>query len=259
MEGSFEYAFENAGPGFLVFWIVYLIFVCGLAIATYVLRSLGVYTIAKRRSIKNPWFAWIPVVDHYLLGCISDQYQYVAKNRVRNKRKVLLGLSIAMAVLGIVFFGAYIALIVRVVTGLINGASEYVMMEKMMGSLVAVSALSIPMMILSIVTAVFRYIAMYDLYTSCDPRNSAVYLALGIIFHVTEPFFIFFNRKREEGMPPRKTEAAAQPVAVEAAAEQQVPVEPDDFEIPVPPAAPVVQEPWEAEPEKAPWDNADSQ
>jgi hypothetical protein len=31
------------------------------------------YTIAKRRQINHPWMAWVPVVDMYLLGCISDQ------------------------------------------------------------------------------------------------------------------------------------------------------------------------------------------
>jgi len=62
----------------------------------------------------------------------------------------------------------------------------------------------IPLMGVAIASAVFRFMALYDLYTSCDPRNSVIYLVLSILFPVTEPFFIFFNRNRDEGMPPRR-------------------------------------------------------
>ena len=52
--------------GFAAFWVLYLIyfvFVYGLSILMYVLRAIGVYSIAKRRGIKRPWMAWVPVVE----------------------------------------------------------------------------------------------------------------------------------------------------------------------------------------------------
>jgi len=51
---------------------------------------------------------------------------------------------------------------------------------------------------------VIRYIAMYDLYTSCNPQNNVLFLVLSIFFTVTEPFFLFFIRNKDEGMPPRR-------------------------------------------------------
>ncbi len=57
---------------------------------------------------------------------------------------------------------------------------------------------------LGIATLVFWQIAMYDLYTSCNPEKKVLFLVLGIIFGFLEPFFIFFNRNREWGMPPRR-------------------------------------------------------
>ena len=62
----------------------------------------------------------------------------------------------------------------------------------------------LPMMGLAIAVIVVRYIAMYDLYTSCNPQNNVLFLVLSIFFSVTEPFFVFFNRKKDGGMPPRR-------------------------------------------------------
>ena len=65
-----------------------------LGIAAYVLLGLGLFALAKNRRIQNPWLAWIPVGNLWLLGCISDQYQYVVNGQVTNKRKALLVLNI---------------------------------------------------------------------------------------------------------------------------------------------------------------------
>jgi uncharacterized integral membrane protein len=43
-----------------------LFFLLGLVF--YILFSLGLYTMAKRRSIPNPWLAWIPIAQLYMLG-----------------------------------------------------------------------------------------------------------------------------------------------------------------------------------------------
>ena len=52
-----------------------MFFTSGLAIVSYVLLAWGLFTIAKRRGINKPWLAWIPVVNVWMLGCISDQYR----------------------------------------------------------------------------------------------------------------------------------------------------------------------------------------
>ena len=46
--------------------------------------------------------------------------------------------------------------------------------------------------------------ALYDVYRSMDPNNAVLYLVLSILFRPTEPFFLFFNREKDLGMPPRK-------------------------------------------------------
>lgn len=216
---EFEQVFE-AGFGAMLFYVIYMVFVAAIGIASYIFRSLGVYTIAKRRGIKRPWMAWVPVVDQYLLGCVSDQYQYVVKGKNKNKRTVLLWLNIVMMALSLAVTGSAVAMMVKAVQAAMGGISEEQMLNVMMSPMMGVMGLSLPMMILSIVTMVFRYMAMYDLYTSCTPANNVMFLVLSILFTVTEPFFVFFIRNKDEGMPPRKTEAP-----VEAVVEIPMPVE----------------------------------
>ena len=52
------------------------------SVVTYVLTSLGLYTMAKRRMINHPWLSWVPVANMWILGSLSDQYRYVARGQV---------------------------------------------------------------------------------------------------------------------------------------------------------------------------------
>jgi hypothetical protein len=137
----------------------------------------------------------------------------VVKGKNKAKRNVLLWLNIGKMLIGFVFAGAYGWMVANLVQNVLSGASEEVLMQMVMGPAIAIMGLSIPMMVIAIVAAVFRYIALYDLYTSCSPQNNVMFLALSILFRVTEPFFLFFTRKLDGGMPPRRETAAAEPVA----------------------------------------------
>ena len=101
---SYEFDAMADGEGFvaviMIFYLIYVLVVMGISIAQYVLYSLGAYTIAKRRGLRHAWFAWVPVVNGYLLGCVSDQYRYVVKGEIKSKRKVLLVLNLRSAGLG---------------------------------------------------------------------------------------------------------------------------------------------------------------
>ncbi|MBR4291460.1 MAG: hypothetical protein IKT52_12610 [Oscillospiraceae bacterium] len=205
-----EFAMDGANTGFAVFYIVYMLFCSAFAIAAYVLRAMGFYTIAKRRGINHPWMSWVPVVDLWVLGCISDQFQYVVKGKNKNKRKWLLGLNIALAVVYVVFFVIFGVMMYNAIVTATGGAGEDAVLEAVLGSAVALMACFLPMMVIAIAVMVIRYFAMYDLYTSCSPQNNVLFLVLSIFFTVTEPFFVFFIRKKDGGMPPRRTEPQPQ-------------------------------------------------
>ena len=48
--------------------------------------------------------------------------------------------------------------------------------------------------------AVFYYMALYDLYRSCDPDNAKVFLVLSILIGITIPIFMMICRKQDKGL-----------------------------------------------------------
>ena len=228
---------------FLVFAAVYLIvalFGSIYSIVVYVLHSLGMYTIAKRRGIHNPWLAWIPVANLWALGSISDQYQYVAKGKVRNRRKVLLGLTIAMYVLLIVLMVSAVIVIVAAAGGAMSDAVVAELIAPMLILLLSYLA----MLVIAIILLVYEYIAYYDLFTSCNPNNATAFLVLGIFFTFLLPFFVFACRKKDLGMPqpavqPEITQCIPAPVSVEP---EVVPAEAEPEEVVLESSDPVAED-----------------
>ena len=218
----FDSFFDEMEPfliGFLIFFLVFYLIVLVFAIVSYVLSSAGMYTIAKRRGIHHPGLAWVPIANTWILGSISDQYQFVAKGKVRSRRKLLLTLNII------------IALMPAAMT--ISGTTAALMSVDSFGATVATTfviavIIWLIMVALAIVNAVFTYIAFYDLYSSCDPSNAVTFLVLSIFFSVTQPFFVFACRKKDRGMPPRKE--AQPPVQEIPQAEETLEAEPMDAE-----------------------------
>ena len=207
-----EFIFDGLGAGFAALYTVYSMVASSFGIALYVLRALGLYSIAKRRGINHPWMSWVPVLDLWVLGCISDQYQYVVNGNIRNKRKWLLGLSITMAVLYIVFAVLIGVAVFGAVGGITGSMSDNQLVATLLGPVMGLVVGLIPLVGIAIAVMAIRYVAMYDLYTSCSPQNNVLFLVLSIFFTVTEPFFLFFIRNKDEGMPPRRQQPQDIPI-----------------------------------------------
>ena len=170
------------------------------SIATYILTSLALYAIASRRGLRKPWLAWFPVINCWLLGSISDQYQYVVKGENKSKRKWLLALSLLKAVLTL----TVVILVAVVATSAIFRGPGFGMRQSITGPIMGILGVVMPLAAAHVAYVVIRFMALYDVYRSLDPSNSVLYLVLSILFRVTEPFFLFFNREKDLGMPPRK-------------------------------------------------------
>ncbi|MDO5545138.1 MAG: hypothetical protein Q4F81_04860 [Eubacteriales bacterium] len=175
-----------------------------LSIATYVLTALALYTIAKRRGLKNPWLAWIPIADCWLIGSLSDQYQYVVNGQHKSKRKLLLFFRILTAVMWFSLVGLLVSLCVHAVGSIMWGPTLDASLPSIMHQAANLLCLCLPLIGISIAYAVLRYMALYDIYKSLDPANCVLFLVLNILFGITEPFFLFFSRDKDDGMPPRK-------------------------------------------------------
>ena len=166
-----------------------------LNIGSYVLSALALYTLAKNRGIRHGWLAWVPVLSCWILGSLSDQYRYVTRGELRSKRKSLLVLSILLT--GLVTALASMGIAAGVAMAMGRPGS-------MAGLPAALACLALATAVMAVIRLVIRFIALSDLYRSMDPENGTLFLVLSILFPVTEPFFLFFNRNKELGMPPRR-------------------------------------------------------
>lgn len=151
-------------------------------VPAYVLTGLGLYSIADRRGIERPWLAWVPGLNLYLLGCISDQYQAMVRGKNKNKRTALLLLVFAWLIL------------VCILTVTIPNAQASSSMLPVVLPFLAVWGVMAA-------TVVIEFMSLYDLYVSCDPKNAVLFLVLSVIFNVTLPFFLFACRKKDLGFP----------------------------------------------------------
>lgn len=176
---------------------------------TYAFTAISLYTMADRRGIRNAWLAWVPVANKWVLGSISDQYRYVVKREVRFKRRTLLTLSIIPAVIGAVILGIVGWLTGYVVVGTMSGATYYQMLRGVTAPIATASVLLLPLAGFRIAERVVYYMALYDVYSSCEPENRILYLLLSIFFRITRPVFLFICREKELGMPPRRNQQAA--------------------------------------------------
>ena len=189
------------------FGLIILLFIAFLFIAfvagSYILQSLALFTIAKNRMIPKPWLAWLPVGSDWIIGSISDQYQYVVNGKIRNRRKAMLILSIASVV---------IAQIGSTFVDVEAAFAAYNRLPAVTDALRLVNLIfTILLVAVTVVAAVISYCAMYDLYRSCDPSTCRRNLLLSIFLPVIAPVLLFINRNKELGMPPRKGQTQQAP------------------------------------------------
>ena len=233
-------------------------------LAVYIFTGLGLYTIAKRRGIHNPWLAWVPFGNMWLLGTISDHYQSVANGKVRRRRVVLLVTNILMTLAAVAVVVLCFVMLGRMLTigldalglsleslynaenfesmeSMLDEATAQKMMSAIMGPGVGMVLLSLVLMPVAIVYLVFWCIAMNDVYKSCEPENATLYLVISIFLNICVPVFLMVCRNKDGGMPVR---VAPQPAYDPYA---QNPYQPPYGMPPQPPQPPVEKDPWERE------------
>ena len=192
--------------GALLLILVFYGFVLLGGIALYVFRSWGLFTMARRRGIQKAWLAWIPMLHLWVLGSLSDQYRYVVRHQYRNKRKWMLGLSVAGLVLGLVFSCLYAAGMVSTLMGLpkIQNYQDLLYMLRYQPVLVAATGVSAVAAGVRLLMMLLQWTSLHDIYASSRPEKKGRFTLLSILLPVTAPVFLFICRDDDKGMPPRK-------------------------------------------------------
>ncbi len=166
-------------------------------IALYICQGMGLSTIARRREIQNPWLAWLPLGNLWILGSISDQYQQIALEQEKTKRRTLLLLGVlclaAAAAFGVGLWGAN------------SGELEARFADT---PPMAMAAVFMVLFLLAggcwLLLRINAYIAAFYLFRSCTPGRAPVYLLLSIVMYMALPVMVFALRKKDEGLTIRR-------------------------------------------------------
>jgi hypothetical protein len=162
-------------------------------------------SVARRRGIKHGWLAWFPLGREWITGCIADQYKYTTTRKVTKFRVAMLVLTICAIVLSGILSAVSVANLASFTESVMAGVMEEDV-ESLLATCFATSTISSLLSLLSsglsIAIYVMEQIMLYYYYSSCCPKAKVALLILGILFPITIPFFLFCNRKKDQGMVP---------------------------------------------------------
>lgn len=176
---SFENMFSYLLPVYIIMLVICIVF--------YVFYSIGLYSIAKRRGLRYPGLAWVPVASDWMLGLVADQVDLICAGKQSNQRRLLLWFSA-----GTYLLAAFFLIAIFTSVNSYSFSSPFFMMMTWF-----------PLLLwgVAITFMVFYYIALYKLYRSSSPDNAVPLIVLSIIFSVIIPFVMFVIRKSDKGIP----------------------------------------------------------
>lgn len=181
-------------------YLVFLFFMMAYLVVYYILNGIGLYTIAKRRGISAPGLAWVPIGYLWTVGGIGDHYDRATTGKDHKFRIWTVcvygggALLYVVALLWMILMGLSIGL---THSGELPPSEVFPIFQQMIGlCLILVFAFAV-----MIAGMVLYYISLYRLYKAASPSRAVLFLVLSILFSVTIPFFIFFLRNRDDGLP----------------------------------------------------------
>ena len=223
-----------------IIWLVALAW----AVLNYVLRSLSIYTVAKRRGSPNAGIAWVPVIWVWTLGGICDQYD--GTRGIQRKWRVTL---LILTVIGYaaVFIG-YILMIAQLAKLAISQQNyvygyrydyEYAVPAEFVGALAGGTVLMILGAIAASAAAVCQWICQFKFFESCRPKDALKFTLLSILVPFARPICLMCCRNYDLGMPqqPQQPYYPTYPQQPQQYyAPQQMPQQPQEYYAPQQPS-----------------------
>lgn len=181
--------------GMVLFLVLLYLIILGVGLMAYILQSLGLQTIAKRRQINNPWLAWLPFGNYWIIGSIADDYD--SKNGKNYKwRKVLLTLSLVS--IG-AFIVVYIALLVFIFSMIAISETTGYSDELPVGAIGPFVAIYIIFIVVIMGMAALQfcsYICYFKLFESTVDNKALKYFLISLLVPFGMPVCLFLSRNK---------------------------------------------------------------
>ncbi|MBQ2667551.1 MAG: hypothetical protein IJF56_02845 [Clostridia bacterium] len=192
------YDYDAALAGVMVGLLIVYFLALGAGIASYVLQALGLYTLADRRRLPNPWMAWIPYANYWLIGGIVDDYE-ATRGIKRKWRVVLLVLTLivfASVILMYVFMFVFLFGTVMTVTSGAPYMDDEAVVASVLSTVLPMYLFMIPMALAATALQFCYMICIYKIYESTVPEKAVKYLLLSLLVPMAQSICLFKCRKK---------------------------------------------------------------
>ena len=166
--------------GTIIGLVIFYLAVLGLGLASYILSSLALYTMAKRRRISKPWLSWIPVANLWIIGCLTDDVDELKTGIKRKWRSVLLTLSIIVVGTVIVMYISIIVLILSIGQYYYYDVATTVLFSTLY------YVFTIILMVAAITLEVVTDICLYKIFEWAKPEKAVKYLLLSLLIPLAD-------------------------------------------------------------------------
>lgn len=188
---------DSAIKGILTAITVYTFSFLSICLVLYILRAIGIYTMAKNNDISKPWIAFVPVINSFNLGKIAEKYKKNYGSKSASFSLLLLIFNLFKLVLVFLIFvlgfNAVSTILGFAQTAIENNTE---MTLDMFVSVVPVIICYVALFGFSLAFAITKFIALWRIYSLYDNKNAVLYTVLSILFNFLDPIFIFILRNK---------------------------------------------------------------
>ena len=168
-----------------------------IAAFTYIFTALSLFTIGKRRGIDKPWMAWVPFANSYFFGKVADDHNEKSNGRQTNYAKWMLVLQIIGCAVAII---ATIVYLVVIIVRAIKMGDANIDVRTAVLSVLGPSVIYVLIIVAAFAgVSILQHFAAFQIFRSCDPDKSVLYLMLSIFINITLPIFLFICRNKDLG------------------------------------------------------------
>ena len=177
------YAYASGDVEAMIAAMLVMQAVCGIfMLAYYILAAISYYNVAKIRKMENPWLAWIPVVNSFLVGKVADDINK-DYHKTTHRGVTLLVLNLISALSTVIILAVTFPLVFDLIDSAVYYGSSLPdqIVYDFLGKLMMVFIFVLLLMVVGIWEMVLRYMSQYTVFKEYAPQSAGVYLAISLV------------------------------------------------------------------------------
>lgn len=206
---------DETGMWVLMIYAIVLIVVGIFALASYIVKGIGMYTIAKRQGQENPWLAFVPFARTYLHGELAGSITLKEK-KIKSPGIWLLAMPFIYGAVFSIFYVIILVFGVGIIMKLGSGYGHYGFTVGA-GGIMGIIILALILIVVSVVyKAVYKVLGIlvnrqiFRNFTSDNMSIAHAVLSAVVPLYESICMFVMRNRPYNPGMEPQAEDSYGQ-------------------------------------------------